>query len=153
MIIMYLFIFCYIGTEIATKVDSIRTGVLSVYHVNCEILIESSRNVVRCSSCKRHRRSLSAICSRSQKDDRTHPSSHTNYSCLTSPEKDEWLRWTHADSSIAKLRLSQMEKKKTEAAAKDGIHLDHELHSDIKQTIEDSSDEIRWSYQPESFSI
>ena len=89
MIIMYLFIFCYIGTEIETKVDSIRTGVLSVYHVNCEILIESSTNVVRCSSCKRHRRSLSAICSRSQKDDRTHPSSHTNYSCLTSPEKDE----------------------------------------------------------------
>ena len=57
----------------------------------------------------------------------------------------------HADSSIAKLRLSQMEKKISEAAAKDGIHLDHELHSDIKQIIEDSSDEIRRSYQPESF--
>ena len=46
----------------------------------------------------------------------------------------------HADSSIAKLHLSQMEKKISEAAAKDGIHLDYELHSDIKQIIEDSSD-------------
>ena len=43
-----------------------------------------------------------------------------------------------------------MEKKKTEAAAKDGIHLDHELHSDIKQIKEDSN-EIRQSYQPENF--
>ena len=33
------------------KVDSIRTGVLSVYDVNCEILIESSTDVVQCSSC------------------------------------------------------------------------------------------------------
>jgi len=71
------------------KVDSICTGVLSVYDVNCEILIESSTDVVQCSSCKKHRRSLSAICSRSQKDDQTHPSSHINYSCLTSPGKDE----------------------------------------------------------------
>ena len=91
MIIMYLFIFYYIGTEIVAKVYSICTGVLSVYHVKCEMLIESSTDVVQCSSCKKHRRSLLAICSRFQKDDRTHPSSHTNYSCLTSLEKGEQL--------------------------------------------------------------
>ena len=94
--------------------------------------------------------SLSAICSRPQKDERTHPSSHTNYSCLTHAEKDERLHRMHNESKIIKLRLTQMEKKISEYAAKDGVHLDQELHSDMKQIILDSTDQIHHTYQPDT---
>lgn len=53
--------------------------------------------------------------SRLQKDDersqRTHPSSHTNYSYLSTPEKNERLHRLHADNKTAKLRISRLEKK------------------------------------------
>ena len=133
------------------KLDSNRTGDLSLYHVECEVLIESNADSARCKSCKKHRRSLSAICSRSQKDERTHPSSHTNYSCLTHEEKDERMRRIHTDSKNTKLRLYHLEKKISNSAAKDGIHLDVEMNNDMKQMIMDCTDKINRSYQPDTF--
>jgi len=44
-----------------------------------------------------------------------------------------------------------MEKKISEYAAKDGIHLDQQLHSDMKQMISDSTDQIHHTYQPDTF--
>ena len=55
--------------------------------------------------------SLNAMVSRNHKDDRTHPSSHTNYSYLSTPEKDERLHRLHTESKIAKLRISRLEKR------------------------------------------
>ena len=78
-----------LGTKIVATVDSSKTETPSVYHVNCEILIQPGVNNKRCESCKKHRKSLCTMASRPQTDDRTNPSSHTNYGCLHSPEKDE----------------------------------------------------------------
>ena len=79
-------LFCHLGTGIVARVDTTRTGSPSIYHVNCEMLV--TRGNHRCSCSKKHRKLLCAIATRDQKDDKTNPSSHTNYSCLTSTEKD-----------------------------------------------------------------
>jgi len=63
------------GTGVVATKTSTRTGTKSTYHSNCEILISSLLNPAHCSSCKKHRKSLSAMVSRPQKDEWTHPSS------------------------------------------------------------------------------
>ena len=50
-------------------VDSSRTGVASLYHVNCEILMRQGTN--RCDYCKKHRKSLSAMASRLYEHEQT----------------------------------------------------------------------------------
>jgi len=92
-----------LGNDVVAKVDATHTGVLYVYHIDCEVLIESSIGPVQCQNC---------------------PSSHINYSCLTNAEKDEQLRWMHTESKIVKLHLSHLEKKISDYAARDGTHLD-----------------------------
>ena len=67
-------------------VDSVRTGVPSIYHVCCEVLISKFISPSRCGVCKKHRKSLLTMTLRDQKDERVHPSSHTNYSYLSTPE-------------------------------------------------------------------
>ena len=140
-----------LGTNVVARLDSARTGVLSVYHARCEILIESSLNPLRCRSCKKQRRSLSAISSRTTKDDRTNPSSHTTYSCLTAEEKDERLRRLHCENKIAKLQVSRLEKKIMELVATNGIQLDNGLHDDMKEIVAEATNEIHQSFQPNTF--
>ena len=53
--------FC-LGTGIAATIDSNRTGVPSIFHVNCEILIAQGSQ--RCCCCKRHRKSLCVMATR-----------------------------------------------------------------------------------------
>ena len=50
-------------------VDSSRTGVPSIYHINCEVLLSQTSN--RCEYCKKHRKSLCALASRHKNSDRT----------------------------------------------------------------------------------
>lgn len=140
-----------IGTEVVAKLDSVRTGNLSVYHVNCEVLINSTTYPPRCAHCKKHRKCLNAMVSRTHKDERTHPSSHTNYSYLSTPEKDERLHRLHAESKVIKLRISRLEKKITELINDDGVCVEDDLHDDIKQIVSDSTEQIYSSYQPDTF--
>ena len=60
----------------------------SLYHPECEILIQSTK---RCIFCNKQRRSLAAMVSRPHLDDKTDPSSHTTYCNLTNEEKDQRL--------------------------------------------------------------
>lgn len=133
------------------KLDLGRTGILSVYHINCEVLIKSSTDPARCTSCKKHRRSLSTITSRTQKDERTHPSSHTNYSYLSTPEKDERLHRLHTQSKVAKLRITRLEKRIADFTDEDGEHLDDELHDDMNRMIADATEQVHHSYEPHTF--
>jgi len=94
---------------------------------------------------------LSAISSRTTKDDRTNPSSHTTYSCLTAEEKDERLRRLHCENKIAKLQVSRLEKKIMELVATNGIQLDNGLHDDMKEIVAEATNEIHQSFQPNTF--
>ena len=74
------------------------------------------------------------MAARPQKDQRTHPSSHTTYACLHTPERDERLSRLHQEGKIAKLHITRLEKKLTDLVEEDGIHLDDEL--DMKTIID-----------------
>ena len=77
------------GKNIVATMDSTHTGIKSIYHSNCEIIIKSLVTPARCASCKKHLKSLFAMVSRPQKDERTDPSSHTTNACLTPVELQE----------------------------------------------------------------
>ena len=72
-----------LGTGIVATVDSSRTGVPSIYHVYCEVLISQGNSI--CDCCKKHHKSLCAMASRDCKDEVTDPSSHTNYAYVNTP--------------------------------------------------------------------
>ena len=121
--------FC-LGTGIAATIDSNRTGVPSIFHVNCEILIAQGSQ--RCCCCKRHRKSLCAMATRNHKDDdRTNPSSHTNYSCLNPAEKDVRMARIHKETRKLSSRVAQLEDRLAAAVISDGVTLTNELNDDM----------------------
>ena len=75
---------CMVEGKTVALLESRIPGHPSIYHPDCEILIQSSG---RCISCNKQRRSLAAMVSRPHTDDRTNPSSHTTYCNLTDAEK------------------------------------------------------------------
>ena len=131
--------------------DSMRTGTLSIYHVNCEVLLEASTDAKLCLACKKHRRSLSSMVCRSQKDDRTHPSSHTTYANLRTPEKNERLSRLHQENRKTKLRIARLEQKIKLAANTDGVNLDASLYDDIKTIATENTKEVYSSFSEGTF--
>ena len=59
----------YLGTSIVATVDNTRTGVPSIFHVKCEVLIAEGSH--RYSCCKKHRKSLCAMATRDLTNHRT----------------------------------------------------------------------------------
>lgn len=106
--------FPLVETGVVAVVDPKRTGRQSVYHANCELLLPPTTELVRCSSCSKHRNSLRAILCRSKKKtkgDRTHPSSHTNYTALDTPEKEERLHRLRMEMKNARQKLDRLREK------------------------------------------
>ena len=92
-----------ISLSIATKVvgvlDTTRNNVSSVYHAQCDVLVNDEQE--RCCYCKNYRKCLTAMASQAshtsvQADYGTCPSSHTNYMYLKSEEKSVCLHHLHA---------------------------------------------------------
>ena len=102
--------------------DETRTGSLSIYHVECDIFIASSEELSQCKSCKRYRKTQSAMLSHRLKDQKTHPSSHTTYANLTTSEKDERLRNVQQENKKANLRVSQLKQKISDVASQGESH-------------------------------
>ena len=140
-----------IGTEVVAIVDSARTGILSIYHVSCEVLIDESMTPARCSACKKHRKLLLTMALRNQKDERAHPSSHTNYTYLSTPEKYERLHRLHTQCKISRLHIARLQKKLQELIEERGVYLDDSLDRDLKQILVDTTEEVHQCYQPQSF--
>jgi len=132
-------------------VDSTRTGIQSIYHINCEVLVNKSHTPARCVSCKRHRKSLQTMALRCDKDDRTDPGSHATYSCLSESEKDERLHRLQAKYKMSRLQIVRLEKRISESIDKGGIQLDAELNEDMKQIVTDSTKDVHNFYEPDSF--
>ena len=94
-----------LGTKVAAYVDNQRTGTFSIYHANCEQLVEYGCKSKRCLPCTKHRKSLSAMVSRPHKDKGTDHSSHTTYSALHTPEREERFRSMQKENKRLKLML------------------------------------------------
>ena len=144
-------IFSLIGANIVAVIDSKRTGRPSVYHVACEVLVPSTRESRCCSSCSSHCNSLRAILFRSSKDGRTHPSSHTNYAALSTPEKDERLHHLHLEAKNAKQKLERLRDKIRVHAARASPNVDEALDGDLRLTISEKDKEVKERYPEGSF--
>ena len=88
---------------------------------------------------------------RNQKDGKVHPSSHTNYSYLSTPEKDERLHRLHTQCKISRLHIVRLEKKLLESIEESGVHLDQDFDKDMELILADASEEIDRCYHPQSF--
>ena len=131
--------------------DDTRTGSLSIYHVECDILIKSSEESSRCKSCKRYRKTLSAMLSRRLKDQKTHASSHTTYANLSASEKDERMRNIHQESKKSSLRVSRLKQKISDVASQGGVVLDNEIHNDMKAVMDATTNQVHSLYPEGSF--
>ena len=75
---MFLLIFSLIwlilrvGKSVVAEVDSKRLGKSSVFHINCETILDPTSKSGRCLACTKHRKSLSTMASQKQNDDRTY---------------------------------------------------------------------------------
>ena len=108
-----------------------------MYHVNCKILFPPTTQPTRCSSCSKHHNSLRAILCRSKKgtkENRTHPSSRTNYAALDTPEKED-LHHLHMEVKNARQKLDLLREKTSQDAASASLNIDQELDQDIQLTI------------------
>lgn len=143
--------FSFIGSNIVAVIDSKRTGRPSVYHVACEVLMPPTKESRRCSSCSNHRSSLRAISFRSSKDDRTHPSSHTNYAALKTPQKDERLHRLHLEVKKARQKLERLRVKISLDAARASPNVDEALDNDLRLTISENDKDVKESYREGSF--
>ena len=146
-----LFHMFFIGSEIVATVDSNRTGVPSIHHVKCEILIKANTSMKICECCKKYRKTLTAMASRKQKDtDRTDPSSHTAYVHLSTPEKNKRLSRLHKDNKRAMLEIKRL-KQISAAITLDGVSLSDELHDDVKMMASAATKQIYSEYPEDSF--
>ena len=137
------------GSKVVAVVNSTRKGYPSIYHVDCEFLVAGQ--VERCSACSRHRKSLRAMASRSSRDDHTHPSSHTPYAALSTPEKDERLHRLHLETKKAKLRLDRFRDKLELASTKSYVAVDETLDSDIRSMADECRDLVVDAHPKDSF--
>ena len=101
--------------------------------------------------CKNHRKSLSAMACRTQKDKRTDPSSHTNYSCLNTPEKKEWLSRLHQQSRELGIQVSCLQERLSSVTTKHGITLTDDLHQDVVKIATANTKNIHSNYPEGTF--
>ena len=132
-------------------VDLTRTGTLSIYHINCEVLLEGNTEPKKCLACKKHRKSLSSMARRPQKDEHTHPSSHTTYANLHTPEKIERMSRLHQENKKVKLCIVRLEKKIISATNEDGINLSNTLHDDMIVMANENAKTVFSSYSEGTF--
>jgi len=143
---------CYAEKSVVAEVDSERLGNPSIFHSDCEVILDPTFKSGRCSACTKHRKSLCTMASRSPKDeDRTHPSSHTTYSTLHSPEIKERLSRVHHENVCLKAQISRLREKISAAVINDGVTVDPELNEDLKDIVEKSREEVHNNYPDGSF--
>ena len=107
----------------------------------------------RCESCKIFRKSLLVIASRAinERDDRTHPSSHTNYRYLSSHEKDERLHRMHMQVKITGHQIKRLQEKINYVVSENGVQLEGDLFDDLRQLAIDGTEQVNCLHKPDSF--
>ena len=87
----------------------------------------------------------------SQADERTCPSSHTNYCHLTSDEKSIRLHRLQHEKRMLQQQLRRLQDAITESTATNGVILDEQLQDDITQLMKDHTQDIHSTYEEGTF--
>ena len=83
---------------------------------------------------------------RPPRDDHTHPSSHTTYAALRTPEKDEHLHHLHLEAKKSKLQIHRLQEKIDASVHSDPAEVDTELDKDLKDIVAESKGYVKASY-------
>ena len=125
-------------------------GTPSLHHVTCEVLVKPSKE--RCASCSKHRNSLRAIISHKRTDhDRTHPSSHTRYAVLKTPEKEKRLKRLHNEAVLTRRKLQRLNSRIEEDANKACPNVDEDLDQDLRSIMMEHDEDIVQKNPEDSF--
>ena len=142
----------FLGSQVVATVDMKRLDFPSLFHANCEVIIETTKSQ-RCTACEKHRHSLTGLKSRKSHDKSTHPSSHTSYAALRTPEIVERLHHMHKENKLLKKQISRLQQKISSAIATEGVEVDVNLHDDLKSMANDCTAEIQHSNPEGYFSV
>ena len=88
---------------------------------------------------------------RSSKDNRMHPSSHTNYSALSTPDMNERLRRLRIEAKSCKQRVDRLNEKIYIAATTAKANVDELLDADLRSMTTESTDLVNSTYPEGSF--
>ena len=83
---------------------------------------------------------------RPSKDERTHPSSHTNYSVLSTPDKEERLHRSHLETKKRKLREDRLMEKICVAASNAEPLVDESLDTDLRSMASENTNLVNSTY-------
>ena len=118
----------------------------------CELLVSNNR----CDTCKQYRCNLRALHSQwlhQKKKITNHAliSSHTNFRYLKTPERQQRIRGLRNEIVNRRKELERLKCCVNVATEQHGICIEDALETDIKQIMQEKSNEIRKTYKADSF--
>ena len=131
--------------DFTNQVASLELGLLPFWTLrctSCDVLVSPGTGT-RCHPCLKDRKMLNAVLSRlgsrATVADKCHPSSHTNYRFLTTPEKAEHLQKLHQSVKVRRQRLERLRAHIELIIEEWGIEVKREIDDDLKDNMTQST--------------
>ena len=150
--------FCMFTGKTVVAVVQIINDKQSIKHVNCQIVVR--KGIVRCKKCLRHRKTLHSANSRlqlqssqSKSHDITSPSSHANYSYLTTPQKSLRLKTLQKRFNANKKVVSRLQEKVKQLLDIQGFNVQSSLEEDLVTVMNQHENDLISKCDEDSFQI
>lgn len=142
-----------IGTKIVACIDSRTLTHSTIRHSECEMLVDSEKTSERCQICTAYRKTLHTLSTRLSKlsDARLEVSSHTNYSSLTSSEKNQRMKNLHDVVRQKENKIKYWQEKLDESLRSSSVQLDDALCDDFQTIMASENNLIMKKYPEGSF--
>lgn len=120
----------------------------------CSVLVPPGAGS-RCLCCLEYRKTLNSMLhrhhSKAKDGDKAHPSSHTNYRFLNTPEKVERLHRLHQSVKVNRQQLHRLRARLELIIQERGLEVDGELHHDLKDIMAENTTMVMATHPPDSF--
>ena len=119
----------------------------------CEILVHGPK----CEACKKYRSSLRSLHSqwvhqlKTNSENHTAVSSHTNYRYLRTPQRKERMSKLRAEVKTKRNEVERLRSRLKEVTEKRGICVEKQLEDDLQTIMLEKTNEVRQQYAENSF--
>ena len=128
----------------------------TIWHVNCQYLLESSGE--RCTNCSTFRnntlqRELNHMKERENKEnhDASSPSRHVNYHFLSTPKRNEWMVQLHKAVHAKTKSLEALRKGISRILQSNSVKMDSEVHNDLLSIMKSYTSAVTDKFGEDSF--
>ena len=113
---------------------------------DCSVLLSSPGT--RCNACTKYRLTLNALLHKKHKksDDRSDPSSHTNFRYLNTPQKMLRMRRLNVRYRNTQARVKCLKQNLARAVQERGISVDDEISKDMVAIMAENSSQVASKY-------